>query len=306
MLQNLNEGNNKEYFQRFNEPIEFNQNQNYIEPIYQKNQLISPNGNNFINNKNNQINKNFYPNPSYQNIQINNYSPPHKNIPTNNNIQFNQLNGMNKTNDNNIQINQINGINNIIGKDIQPNQIKGINNINTQFIQMARMNNINGNNIQFNQINGMNIINGNNKNILPIINTNDFQSKLNETTKPLRLTLLPYNQVLSNQQGNFPLNLQSESLNRTLVHTPEQKKDQKNQEQEDDNNKEKLNSTNKVNKNINKKSNNKKNNKNSKKLEILENFDEKTLIKKIRDSINNTFHHYKQFCFSNNIKSKLK
>ena len=264
MLQNLNEGNNKEYFQRFNEPIEFNQNQNYIEPIYQKNQLVSPKGNNFINNKNNQINKNFYPNPSYQNIQINNYSPPHKNIPTNNNIQFNQLNGMNKTNDNNIQINQINGINNIIGKDIQPNQIKGINNINTQFIQMARMNNINGNNIQFNQINGMNIINGNNKNILPINNTNDFQSKLNETTKPLKLTLLPFNQVLSNQQGNFPLNLQSESLNRTLAHTPEQKKDQKNQEQEDDNNKEKLNSTNKVNKNINKKLNNKKNDKNSK------------------------------------------
>ena len=55
--------------------------------------------------------------------------------------------------------------------------------------------------------------------------------------------------------------------------------------------------------------NNKKNNKNSQKLEILEKFDEKTLIKKIRDSINNTFHHYKKLSLSNdpnNIKSKLK
>ena len=43
------------------------------------------------------------------------------------------------------------------------------------------------------------------------------------------------------------------------------------------------------------------------KLEILEKLDEKTLIKKIRDSINKTFYHYKNICNSNcnNIQSKL-
>ena len=54
---------------------------------------------------------------------------------------------------------------------------------------------------------------------------------------------------------------------------------------------------------INSKANLKKYNK----LEILENFDEKTLIKKINDSINSTFYHYKKLNLSNgsnNIKSK--
>ena len=53
----------------------------------------------------------------------------------------------------------------------------------------------------------------------------------------------------------------------------------------------------------------KKNEKSKKKLklDILENFDEKTLIKKIRDSINKTFYHYKKYCYTNgnNIQSKL-
>jgi hypothetical protein len=46
--------------------------------------------------------------------------------------------------------------------------------------------------------------------------------------------------------------------------------------------------------------------KNPVKLEILEDFDDKTLIKKIRENINKTFHEFKKLATSNgnNIKSK--
>ena len=276
----------------------------------------SNNNNDNINSKtnnniiiNNNINNNNEYNSEYNNANNNiNNDIVLKYILRNNGIinNFSYLNNINKLNNagiinkdfhNNNISNSHNIYNNNIGKEIFNNQIidllnnnNNYENINNLYNKKVLENNFNSNintNVNRNINNYYNIISNIEKKNIDLANLLKKENNNNDNL------IRNYNQKMNNNNNNsFFLN--NNSKNNIISNIG----------------KINLNNNNLLYSNINKNDENIKK-KNSKKntlikLEILEKYDEKTLIKKIRDSINNTFSFYKDFFLSNGSDCKCK
>ena len=282
----------------------FNNNNNYNNNIIINNDYnINANNNNidYLNNfVNNNINKDLLKNYIFRNKNnVNDINVLNKlNIINNHALQVNDLknninninNIINNNNIININNNVINQNNNIINYfDIDNNNIinnnlfKRFNNDNSIFDYYRNSNNDNNNKnidtsklfINDNKINNNNMFLNFNK----TFNNNNYDIKNNS----VNYFNNSYNKSFSTNNNNSPniinnINKSNKKIN--IINNG--------------------NSINKssINKNVKKK-------KSIIKLEILEKIDEKTLIKKIRESINNTFNQFKKISSNgNNIKSK--
>ena len=274
---NINDNNN---ILLLNKLVNNNINKEIIMNFILRNNINEPNT---LNNINNIINKNRIINNEMQNNinNINNFINNSKIININNNIlnqNNNILNIFNAETNNNININNVNKIDRRItnNKFFDYNKNKSIENKNIDLSKILLMNDNKMNNININA----------NNNVLNILNKN---------------------LISSHDIKNNPVNFFNNSYNNTIITN-------NNQNDLNDINKlnKKLNIVNNINNNINNNTNSIIYNKNFKKhnkpikLEILEKIDEHTLIKKIRESINNTFYQYKKLYSMNgsNIKSK--
>ena len=284
--------------------INFNDNRNNINNNYNINISLNNNKmllNNFLNNNN--INQDMLKNYIFGN---------------NNKNDLNILNSLNMSNNNKFQNNSndmqniINNINSIINdnnKNFNVNLNKNIYNQNNNIFNYLKMENNNNNlfnkkekdtrfmnNNIFDYIRKGNNIPEKNNIELPKISLNDNQIK---------------NNILVNKNLNMNINKNYDINNNSVNYI------------NSNNKKSNLSNEQLINNNINKNINNINNQKNGKnisnnnvnkfygkhnpvKLEILEDLDDKTLIKKIRENINKSFHEFQKLASSNgtNIKSK--
>ena len=280
----------------------------------------SANNNNYINNYNNNI----IINNDY-NINANNNNIDYLNNFVNNNINKDLFRNKNNINDMNVLSNlniinnsafqhndlknNINNINNIINNNniinINNNVINQNNNILGNFD--IDHNNIINNNL-FKRFNNNNSIfeyyrNSSNDNNIKNIGTaklfmNDNKINNNNMFLTFNKTFNNNNYDIRNNSVNFFNNSYNKSFsnnnnNQNIINNI----NKPNKKVNIINNGNSINKSN-INKNVKKK-------KNVTKLEILEKIDEETLIKKIRDSINNTFNQFRKISSNgNNIKSK--
>ena len=284
--------------------INFNDNRNNINNNYNINISLNNNKmilNNFLNNNN--INKDMLKNYIFGN---------------NNNNDLNILNSLNMSynnkiqNSNNEMQNIINNINNIINdkNNFNVNLNKNIFNQNNNIFNYANTENNNNNffnkkekNTEFMNNNifdfirkGNNIPENNNIELSKVLSLNDYQIKNNIQVNKNINTNINKNYDINNNSLNY-INIDNKKSilsNNQLINNNINKNININNLKS---------SKNLSNINICKKDYGKKN---PVKLEILEDFDDKTLIKKIRESINKTFHEFKKLATSNgnNIKSK--
>ena len=309
----------------------------------QKRKEENENSNRSNNNNNNSININFNDNRNninnnYNiNISLNNNKVLLGKIFNNNNINKDVLKNYIFGNNNNINndLNILNSLNMSNNKKVQNNNNDMqniINNINNLINDNDKNYNVNLNNNIFNQNNNIfnyanidnstNLFNKNEKDTT-FMNNNifDFMRKGNnnipEKNKIELSKVLSFNDnqiknnIIKNKNLNMNVNKNNDSNNNSLNYIS------------NDNYQSFLSNNKLINSNINKNISNINNLKNAKnisnnninklhgrnnavKLEILENFDDKTLIKKIRESINKTFHEFKKLSPSNvnNVKSK--
>ena len=248
--------------------------------------------NNFIisNSNDHHINENNFGNNNINKDLLINY-----NIRNNNGMNdLNFLNSMNKLNNNNILKNGIN--NNLNINSLINNKIININNRilnqNNNIINLFNIENKNTlNNVYIKEESNQNYIN--NKFIINQPNINNKENPNIDINKLFLINNINKN-VSNNLNKNF-ININDNNyfntINKTFNITPNQNIINN-----------KINIKNDFNNNgpnFKESIINKKNKKNKIKLEILEEIDEKTLIKKIEDSINKAFNHYKTINISN-------
>ena len=304
-----NENSNKSFNNNINSiNINFNDNRNNINNNYNINISLNNNNNkmllsNFLNNNN--INKDMLKNYIFGN---------------NNNNDLNILNSLNMSNNNKIQnknnnnmqniINNINSIINDNNKNFNVNLNKNIFNQNNNIFNYVNMEN-NNNNLFNKKEKDIGFMNNNNifdfirkGNNIPEKNNIELSNVLSLNDNQIKNNILVNKNLNTNINKNYDIN--NNSLNYISI----------------DNKKSILPNNQLINNNINKNINinNQKSGKNLSKnnvnkiygkqspvkLEILEDFDDKTLIKKIRENINKTFHEFQKLSNSNgnNIKSK--
>ena len=256
---------------------------NNINNFCLNNDAFYKNGNSLVNNN---INKDILINYQLRNnVAINDYSILKK------------LNIFNNNNNNKLLKNEYQNdkINNYINNgviNINKNIVNQNNNI-INFINYENKNVLYGNNeFKKNYINNDITLNRD-KNKILLMKNNNINDNLINLNKQY-LNKIDNNKLYNNVNNSININM---NKNQNII-----KKNNNINNRKQDYNNNKINMA-KINDYINSKANLKRYNK----LEILENFDEKTLIKKINDSINSTFYHYKKLYFtngSNNIKSK--
>lgn len=249
----------------------------------------------------------------------------------NNILNYNNINSFIIGNRNDYQMTDNNFVNNSINNDLLINYNLRNNNINELALlnNMSNMNNEINNKLNINNLINNGIININNgilnqnNNIINLINfenKNNFNNlyrkenynqnfinnkyimnhpninyRKNQNIDINKLLLLN-NSINNNISYNLNKNFINKNYNINIYHN-----------QNFINNK--LNIKNDIINNISNLSKNQNKNKNIKKfpkLEILESFDQETLIKRIRDSINNTFYYYKKLNFSNGCNSNIR
>ena len=211
------------------------------------------------------------------------------------------LNNINIINNNKIvnndNANNINNINNIINNKLVNNNI--INNLNFESKTKNSFYNKKDLNTNFLNNNTNNINNNNNNMNYP----NIFNKGNNNNIDITKLLLINENRI--NKYGLHKINKNNDIIN---IYNSFSKLNNINNNVNTKINK-KINSNNNINNNGNSRNEIKKNVNPQilTKLDVLEKYDEKTLNKKIRESINKTYNHYKKTCFSNgnNIQSKL-
>ena len=249
----------------------------------------------------------------------------------NNILNYNNINSFIIGNRNDYQMTDNNFVNNNINNDLLINYNLRNNNINELALlnNMSNMNNEINNKLNINNLINNGIININNgilnqnNNIINLIN---FENKNNFNNLYRKEN---YNQNFINNKyimnhpninyrknQNIDINkllLLNNSINNNISYNLNKNFINKNDNiniyhnQNFINNK--LNIKNDIINNISNLSKNQNKNKNIKKfpkLEILESFDQETLIKRIRDSINNTFYYYKKLNFSNGCNSNIR
>ncbi len=249
----------------------------------------------------------------------------------NNILNYNNINSFIIGNRNDYQMTDNNFVNNSINNDLLINYNLRNNNINELALlnNMSNMNNEINNKLNINNLINNGIININNgilnqnNNIINLIN---FENKNNFNNLYRKEN---YNQNFINNKyimnhpninyrknQNIDINkllLLNNSINNNISYNLNKNFINKNDNiniyhnQNCINNK--LNIKNDIINNISNLSKNQNKNKNIKKfpkLEILESFDQETLIKRIRDSINNTFYYYKKLNFSNGCNSNIR
>lgn len=249
----------------------------------------------------------------------------------NNILNYNNINSFIIGNRNDYQMTDNNFVNNSINNDLLINYNLRNNNINELALlnNMSNMNNEINNKLNINNLINNGIININNgilnqnNNIINLIN---FENKNNFNNLYRKEN---YNQNFINnkyimnhpninyrENQNIDINkllLLNNSINNNISYNLNKNFINKNDNiniyhnQNFINNK--LNIKNDIINNISNLSKNQNKNKNIKKfpkLEILESFDQETLIKRIRDSINNTFYYYKKLNFSNGCNSNIR
>ena len=249
----------------------------------------------------------------------------------NNILNYNNINSFIIGNRNDYQMTDNNFVNNSINNDLLINYNLRNNNINELALlnNMSNMNNEINNKLNINNLINNGIININNgilnqnNNIINLIN---FENKNNFNNLYRKEN---YNQNFINNKyimnhpninyrknQNIDINkllLLNNSINNNISYNLNKNFINKNdninvcRNQNFINNK--LNIKNDIINNISNLSKNQNKNKNIKKfpkLEILESFDQETLIKRIRDSINNTFYYYKKLNFSNGCNSNIR
>lgn len=249
----------------------------------------------------------------------------------NNILNYNNINSFIIGNRNDYQMTDNNFVNNSINNDLLINYNLRNNNINELALlnNMSNMNNEINNKLNINNLINNGIININNgilnqnNNIINLIN---FENKNNFNNLYRKEN---YNQNFINNKyimnhpninyrknQNIDINkllLLNNSINNNISYNLNKNFINKNDNiniyhnQNFINNK--LNIKNDIINNISNMSKNQNKNKNKKKfpkLEILESFDQETLIKRIRDSINNTFYYYKKLNFSNGCNSNIR
>ena len=271
-------------------------------------------------------------NNSFNNNNINNNIIINNIINNSNDFNISEYNYANNNINNDILLNYILRNNTIINSVPSLNNLKSVNLLNNKLINNDLHNNINNimdNNIIINK----GLLNQNNESYkysnFENIN-NLYKQKVSD--KNYINNIYNINNNINNYCNNINNNLENKNINLSKLLNKENPNNNdmlltynKNSNKNNKNNN--INSNyfnNNFNKNINinkdtinkniitKKDINLKNSKKNRKhktvikLEILEKFDEKTLIKKIRDSINNTYNHYKKLYLSNgnDIKSK--
>jgi RNA recognition motif-containing protein len=249
----------------------------------------------------------------------------------NNILNYNNINSFIIGNRNDYQMTDNNFVNNSINNDLLINYNLRNNNINELALlnNMSNMNNEINNKLNINNLINNGIININNgilnqnNNIINLIN---FENKNNFNNLYRKEN---YNQNFINNKyimnhpninyrknQNIDINkllLLNNSINNNISYNLNKNFINKNDNiniyhnQNFINNK--LNIKNDIINNISNLSKNQNKNKNIKKfpkLEILESSDQETLIKRIRDSINNTFYYYKKLNFSNGCNSNIR
>jgi RNA recognition motif-containing protein len=308
----------------------------------QKRKDENENSNKSGNNNSNSININFNDNRNninnnYNiNISLNNNKMLLSNLLNNSNINKDMLKNYIFGNNNNNELNILNNLNMSNNSKIQNNSNDMqniINNINSIFNDNNKNFNVNLNKNIFNQNNNIyNYVNAENKNnnlvnkdekdsrfmnnnIFDFIRKgNNIQEKNNiELSKILSLNDNQIkNNILVNKSLNMNINKNYDINNNSLnyINIDNKKSILPNNQLINNNINKNINNINnlKSDKNISNNNVRKKNygKKNQIKLEILEDFDDKTLIKKIRENINKTFHEFEKLAISNgsNIKSK--
>ena len=308
----------------------------------QKRKDENENSNKSGNNNTNSININFNDNRNninnnYNiNISLNNNKMLLSNLLNNSNINKDMLKNYIFGNNNNNELNILNNLNMSNNSKIQNNSNDMqniINNINSIFNDNNKNFNVNLNKNIFNQNNNIyNYVNAENKNnnlvnkdekdsrfmnnnIFDFIRKgNNIQEKNNiELSKILSLNDNQIkNNILVNKSLNMNINKNYDINNNSLnyINIDNKKSILPNNQLINNNINKNINNINnlKSDKNISNNNVRKKNygKKNPIKLEILEDFDDKTLIKKIRENINKTFHEFEKLAISNgsNIKSK--
>ena len=237
------------------------------------------NNNNYSSNiSNNIFIKNIINNTNSHNYNISEYNNANNINNINNDILINYIT-RNNNDVNNLQfVNNINLLDNnrLIFNDLNYH----INNIFNVGVINNRMLTQNNNNIKISNFNNTkNIYNNNNFNIKVnnLEKNNIYSKKLNKENSLNNNKFLNYNKNINNNKNNN-LNYNDNKNNYSII-----------------NNSNICNNT-KINRYNNK----------LVKLEILEKLEEKALIKKIRDSINNTFYHYKKLYLSNEKDIKCK
>ena len=308
----------------------------------QKRKDENENSNKSGNNNSNSININFNDNRNninnnYNiNISLNNNKMLLSNLLNNSNINKDMLKNYIFGNNNNNELNILNNLNMSNNSKIQNNSNDMqniINNINSIFNDNNKNFNVNLNKNIFNQNNNIyNYVNAENKNnnlvnkdekdsrfmnnnIFDFIRKgNNIQEKNNiELSKILSLNDNQIkNNILVNKSLNMNINKNYDINNNSLnyINIDNKKSILPNNQLINNNINKNINNINnlKSDKNISNNNVRKKNygKKNPIKLEILEDFDDKTLIKKIRENINKTFHEFEKLAISNgsNIKSK--
>jgi RNA recognition motif-containing protein len=308
----------------------------------QKRKDENENSNKSGNNNSNSININFNDNRNninnnYNiNISLNNNKMLLSNLLNNSNINKDMLKNYIFGNNNNNELNILNNLNMSNNSKIQNNSNDMqniINNINSIFNDNNKNFNVNLNKNIFNQNNNIyNYVNAENKNnnlfnkdekdsrfmnnnIFDFIRKgNNIQEKNNiELSKILSLNDNQIkNNILVNKSLNMNINKNYDINNNSLnyISIDNKKSILPNNQLINNNINKNINNINnlKSDKNISNNNVRKKNygKKNPIKLEILEDFDDKTLIKKIRENINKTFHEFEKLAISNgsNIKSK--
>jgi RNA recognition motif-containing protein len=308
----------------------------------QKRKDENENSNKSGNNNSNSININFNDNRNninnnYNiNISLNNNKMLLSNLLNNSNINKDMLKNYIFGNNNNNELNILNNLNMSNNSKIQNNSNDMqniINNINSIFNDNNKNFNVNLNKNIFNQNNNIyNYVNAENKNnnlvnkdekdsrfmnnnIFDFIRKgNNIQEKNNiELSKILSLNDNQIkNNILVNKSLNMNINKNYDINNNSLnyINIDNKKSILPNNQLINNNINKNINNINnlKSDKNISNNNVRKKNygKKNPIELEILEDFDDKTLIKKIRENINKTFHEFEKLAISNgsNIKSK--
>ena len=285
----LNNKNYNDYDMNINIPLLYqnnmnnnNQIQNFDNKIIELRKNSNINNFNNINFNNNNINQqiNYFNNNNIKNSLINDINHINNNSINNKNniINFNTIQNINIINSNNINDNNSNHL-------LQNNRIINYNNNQSQLEYLLnRIENPNNNNALINEPNKIN----ENKNISKI---NHYKNK-----KENNLVQLEQKKIISINDKKLNLNMNNNIRNKNMNSKKEKEKE----------NKINININNGENNNSNK---NKKNNNNKKgniKLVDLEKIDEKTLCKKIHESIQRTFEYHKKMFNNNGIKFKSK
>ena len=249
----------------------------------------------------------------------------------NNILNYNNINSFIIGNRNDYQMTDNNFVNNSINNDLLINYNLRNNNINELALlnNMSNMNNEINNKLNINNLINNGIININNgilnqnNNIINLINfenKNNFNNLYRKENYNKNFInnkyIMNHPNINYRENQNIDINkllLLNNSINNNISYNLNKNFINKNDNiniyhnQNFINNK--LNIKNDIINNISNLSKNQNKNKNIKKfpkLEILESFDQETLIKRIRDSINNTFYYYKKLNFSNGCNSNIR